>query len=169
MRRSEEVRDAMVRFCQRLSEGDVASFDELVSREAATLVIGSAPGEWLTERDGVRRPFEVEGMRLEAKDPVGYEEGPLGWAVDQPTFVFPDGSSMQSRLTALMRREDGRWKVVHLHHSVGVPEGEVVELQRRWAEEGFGEGRYLLRTPSTRTSEKIYKAKFAELPFSEGG
>ena len=62
MRRSEEVRDAMVRFCERLSEGDVASFDALVSQETATLVIGSSPGEWITDRDGLRRPFEIEGM-----------------------------------------------------------------------------------------------------------
>ena len=141
MRRSEEVRDAMVHFCERLSEGDVASFDELVSQEPATLIIGSAPGEWLTDRDRLRFPFEVEGMRLETKDPVGYEEGSLGWVVDQTSFVFPDGSVMQTRLTALMRREDDRWKVVHLHHSVGVPEGEVVELQQRWAAEGFTEAR----------------------------
>jgi ketosteroid isomerase-like protein len=52
----------MVRFCERLSEGDVASFDALVSQETATLVIGSSPGEWITDRDGLRRPFEVEGM-----------------------------------------------------------------------------------------------------------
>ncbi len=44
MRQSEEVRDAMLRFCERLSAGDVASFDELVSQEA-TLIIGTAPGE----------------------------------------------------------------------------------------------------------------------------
>jgi hypothetical protein len=141
VRRSEEVRDAMVRFCQRLSEDDVESFDELVSQEAATLAIGSAPGEWLTERERLRGPFETQGLRLVAKDPIGYQEGSVGWAVDQPTFVFPDGSVMQSRLTVFMRREGARWKVVHLHHSVGVPEGEVVELQRRWAEEGFSERR----------------------------
>ena len=89
----------------------------------------------------MRGPFEAEGMRLEAKDPVGYEQGPLGWVVDQPAFVFPDGSVMQSRLTALMPREDGRWKLVHLHHSVGVPEEEVVDLQRRWTGQGFTETR----------------------------
>jgi hypothetical protein len=141
VRRSEEARDALVRFCQSLSEGDVASFDELVSLEAPTLVVGSAPGEWLTDRDRLRFPFEVEGMRLETRDPVGYAEGSLGWVVDRTSFFFPDGSVMQSRLTAIMRREDGRWKVVHMHHSVGVPEGEVVELQRRWTAEGFDEAR----------------------------
>jgi hypothetical protein len=131
----------MVHFCESLSKGKVANFDELVSQGPATLIIGSAPGEWLTERDGLRFPFEVEGVRLEVKDPVAYEEGTLGWAVNQTSFFFPDGWVMQSRLTAIMRKEDSRWKVVHLHHSVGVPEGEVVELQRGWTAEGFGEAR----------------------------
>ena len=90
----------MVHFCESLSKGKVANFDELVSQGPATLIIGSAPGEWLTERDGLRFPFEVEGVRLEVKDPVAYEEGTLGWAVNQTSFFFPDGWVMQSRLTA---------------------------------------------------------------------
>jgi ketosteroid isomerase-like protein len=75
MQQSEEVRDAMLHFCARLSAGDVASFDELVSQEPATLIIGTSPGEWVTERERMRFGFEAEGVRLEAKDPVGYEEG----------------------------------------------------------------------------------------------
>jgi ketosteroid isomerase-like protein len=140
MRQSEEVRNAMLRFCERLSAGDVASFDELVSQEA-TLIIGTAPGEWVTERERMRFGFEAEGVRLEAKDPVGYEEGSLGWVVDQPAFVFPDGSVMQTRLTAVMRREEGHWRLVHMHGSVGVPDEQVVELQQRWSAEGFSEAR----------------------------
>ncbi len=141
MRQSEEVRDAWLRFCERLSAGDVASFDELVTQEPVALIIGTAPGEWVTERDRMRFGFEAEGLRLEAKDPVGYEEGSLGWAVDQPAFVFPDGSVMQTRLTAVMHQEDSRWKLVHMHVSVGVPDEQVVDLQQRWAAEGFSEAR----------------------------
>ena len=57
----------------------------------------------------------------------------MGWVVDQPTFFFPDGSSMQTRLTAVLRREDDAWKLVHMHVSVGVPDEEVVDLQQRWS------------------------------------
>jgi hypothetical protein len=142
MHQSEEVRNAMLRFCERLSAGDVASFDELVSQEPATLIIGTAPGEWVTERERMRFGFEAEGVRLEAKDPVGYEEGSLGWVVDQPAFVFPDGSVMQTRLTAVMHQEEeSRWKLLHMHLSVGVPDEQVVELQQRWMVEGFSEAR----------------------------
>jgi hypothetical protein len=57
----------------------------------------------------------------------------MGWVVDDPTFIFPDGSAIQTRLTAVMRQEDGRWKLVHAHFSVGVPDEEVIELQKRWS------------------------------------
>ena len=40
---------------------------------------------------------------------------------------------MKTRLTAVLRREDGAWKLVHMHVSVGVPDDEVVELQNRWS------------------------------------
>jgi hypothetical protein len=133
MQQSAEVRDAMLRFYDRLSASDVDSFDELVSQEPATLVIGTAPGEWVTERTQLRYGFETEGFRIEAGDPAGCEEGSLGWLVDQPAFVFPDGSSIQTRLTAVMRQEDSRWRLVHMHVSVGVPDEEVVELQKRWS------------------------------------
>jgi hypothetical protein len=134
VRPSAEIRDAMLRFYDRLSASDVGSFDELVSQEPAVLIIGTAPGEWVTERDRMRFGFETEGFRIEAgNDPSGYAEGSVGWCVDEPTFVFPDGSAMETRLTTVMRREDDRWKLVHMHVSVGVPDEEVVELQRRWS------------------------------------
>jgi SnoaL-like domain len=133
MRQSDEVRAAMLRFYDRLSASDLESFDQLVSRHPAALVIGTAPGEWVTERERLRFGFETEGVRIEPGEPAGYEEGTLGWVVDQPTFHFPDGSSMRTRLTSVVRREDGSWRLLHMHVSVGVPDEEVAELQRRWS------------------------------------
>jgi hypothetical protein len=39
---------------------------------------------------------------------------------------------MRTRVTAIVREEASRWKVVHMHVSVGVPDDEVQELQTRW-------------------------------------
>jgi ketosteroid isomerase-like protein len=39
---------------------------------------------------------------------------------------------MRTRVTAVTREEAGRWKIVHMHFSVGVPDEEVQELQARW-------------------------------------
>jgi ketosteroid isomerase-like protein len=132
MQQSADAREAMLRFCDRLSASDVGSFDQLVSQEA-TLIIGTAPGEWIDDRDRMKFGFETEGVRLEPDNPRGYEEGSMGWVVDNPTFVFPDGSAFQTRLTAVMHQEDGRWKLVHAHFSVGVPDEEVVDLQKKWS------------------------------------
>lgn len=132
MHESEAVRDGMLYFYDRLSASDVASFDEVVAPDAV-LIIGTAPGEWVTERARMRFGFETEGVRLETGGAaVAYEEGSMGWVADEPTFYFPDGSAMKTRLTAVLRQEDGRWALVHMHVSVGVPDEEVLELQRRW-------------------------------------
>ena len=75
----------------------------------------------------------MEGLRLEAgEEPRGYEEGPMGWVADRPMAVLPEGA-ISTRLTGVVRREEGEWKVVHIHLSVGVPDEEVVELQRGWS------------------------------------
>lgn len=134
MRESAEVRDALLGFYGRLSAGDVESFDQVVSSDDATLIIGTAPGEFVRERDRLRFGFEAEGMRLDpGEQPIGYEEGSLGWVVDEPTMHFPDGSSIKTRLTALLHKEDGRWKLLHGHYSVGVPDEEVADLQKKWS------------------------------------
>ncbi len=136
MQRSDAVRDAMVYFYDRLSASDVARFDELVAPDAA-LIIGTAPGEWVTERDRMRFGFEAEGLRLVTGGAaIAYEEGSMGWVADEPTFYFPDGSAMRTRLTAVLRQEGGTWALVHMHVSVGVPDEEVLELQRRWGMAG---------------------------------
>ena len=74
MQPSADVRGNMLRFYERLSAKDVASFDRLVSADPATLFIGTAPGEWVTERDRLRYGFEVEGLGIEpGASSTGYE------------------------------------------------------------------------------------------------
>jgi hypothetical protein len=131
MKSSPDVSDAWVRFCTLLSAGEVARFDDVVSQEAK-VIIGSAPGEIIDDRDRMRFGFEAEGVTMTPASPQGYEEGTMGWIVDQPAFGLPDGSSVGFRVTSVFRREDGAWKLVHMHASVGVPDEEVVELQKQW-------------------------------------
>lgn len=132
MERSDAVRQGMLDFYERLSAGDVEAFDDVVSSDPATLVIGTAPGEFVRERDRLKFGFEAEGARIDGGDPEAYEEGSLGWLTDEPTFHFPGDLSIKARVTAVLHREDDRWKLLHMHVSVGVPDEEVTELQKRW-------------------------------------
>jgi ketosteroid isomerase-like protein len=59
MKESAEVRDAWIRFCDRLTAGDVDSFDDLVAPDAV-LIIGTAPGEWVDDRPQMPRA-EADG------------------------------------------------------------------------------------------------------------
>jgi ketosteroid isomerase-like protein len=62
---------------------------------------------------------------LASEDPRCFEEGSVGWVVDRPTFVLADSGSVPSRMTAVMRQEDGEWNLVHTHWSVGVSNQEA--------------------------------------------
>lgn len=132
MKESADLAQAWARFADRLSVGDAESFDELVSADAK-VIVGTAPGERVTEREQMRFGFEAEGVGLTPDEPVAYEEGSMGWVLDEPRFSFPDGSAIKTRTTSVWHQQDGAWKLVHMHVSVGVPDDEVAELQKRWA------------------------------------
>jgi hypothetical protein len=132
VRESEDVAGAWRSFCEGVSEGQVERFDDIVSQEAR-IIIGTAPGEMVTDRAAMRFGFETEGVTLESRSARGFDEGTMGWVVDEPRFGFPDGSAFDCRVTAIARREGDAWRLVHAHFSVGVPDEEVVELQKKWA------------------------------------
>ena len=132
MKESRALVDAWQRFCAGITEGKIEEFDDIVS-EKAHLIIGTAPGENVSDRKAMKFGFETEGVTLESRSARGFEEGSLGWVIDEPRFGFPDGSGMDCRVTAVMRNEGGTWRLVHAHFSVGVPDEEVAELQQRWS------------------------------------
>ena len=140
MRRSAEVRDTLLRFYEVFSALDLEGFAQIIAQEdEGVLVIGTDPGDWAEGRERWIAAREalmhtMEGLRLEAgEEPRGYEEGSMGWVADQPRAVLPDGT-ISTRLTGVVRQEEeGEWRFVHLHLSVGVPDEEVVELQKRWS------------------------------------
>jgi ketosteroid isomerase-like protein len=138
MQPSSAVRDALTAFYERFSAGEREIFEAgLTADEGAALVIGTDPGQWTAGRaawvDGwAATVAEMPGLGLEAGEPVAYEDGDLGWAADQPRFVLPDGTPLPVRVTAVMRREDGDWKLVHAHFSIGVPD-ERLEAVLAWS------------------------------------
>jgi len=118
----------MLRYYDRASAADAGSFDLLVSREEASTIIGTAPHEWHGSRDKWKAAFPPIGLRVEAGDLQAWEEGSIGWLSDTPSFILPDGTAIGTRVTAVMRQEDGEWKLVQAHVSLGVPDELALEL-----------------------------------------
>ncbi len=130
MDQSTEVALAIEAFYERFSSGDSARFAAGIADCSGVSVIGSGPGEghgnraeWLEVYAG---GIAELGITLRGTAPTGYAEGDLGFGTDTPSFVLPDGSTLPTRLSAVLRAEDGEWKVVHLHFSVGVPDEQAI-------------------------------------------
>jgi hypothetical protein len=130
---SAAVPEGMLRFYERFSSGDPEAFAAGLADVPGVSVIGSAPDEGHTERGDWISTYaammagEMRGTRLDGDDPRGWAEGSLGFGVDKPAFVLPDGNRLPTRLTGVLRQDEGEWKVVHLHFSVGVPDEEAIE------------------------------------------
>jgi hypothetical protein len=140
VKHSSAVIEGLTSFYERFSSHDPQRFASALATCDGVSVIGSAPGEGHDDRDSWIETYTKQipkvGLRLEGGPaPRGYADGGIGFAVDQPRFVLPDGSFLATRLSAVLREEGQEWKVVHLHFSVGVPDEEAVHAPERAAPE----------------------------------
>lgn len=62
-------------------------------------------------------------------DVEAYQEGSVGWGLARPTLTMPDGSQIAPRWSAVSHREDGTWKLVQLHASVGISNEELLGME----------------------------------------
>jgi ketosteroid isomerase-like protein len=132
MAASTEIRDTVLEFYRRMLAGEADAANDLISRDPALVFIGSA-GEWVDDQATLRSGTQVPGEGVVAgTNPVAYADGDVGFFADQPTWHFADGTKVEMRLSAVLRREAPGWRVVHVHMSVAVPDNECVMLQRRW-------------------------------------
>ena len=129
---SAEIRDTVLEFYRRMLAGESDEANDLISRDPAMIFIGSA-GEWVDDQDALRSGTQVPNEGLEAgPNPFAYAKGDVGWFVDQPHWLFADGSRAEMRMSAVLQREAPGWRIVHAHLSVAVPDDQCVMLQRRW-------------------------------------
>ena len=132
MKRSDGVIEGLSAFYAAYSSHDPERFASALATGAGVSIIGTGPGEgqpdreaWIQGYAGSNPPL---GLRLEGgPQPRGYANGSVGFAVDEPRFVLPDGRYVATRLTAVLHLERGAWKVVHLHFSVGVPDEDAFQ------------------------------------------
>jgi hypothetical protein len=129
--RSSEVANAMVRFYEAFGVGTTEAFDSVVSRDPDAMAIGT--DRRLDDRNAWQETFvSLAGVTLERGEVQGFRHGSVGWIVDCPTFVLPDGGRLRSRLTAVAREEDDAWKLVQLHVSVAVPDEVALAEAAGW-------------------------------------
>lgn len=129
MEQSPELRKVMLHFYEALSSGDVSFLERHFSTSSEVRGIGTDPQEWweggrLVEVWKEQIEAMGGGMPLAAGDPEAYSEGSVGWVADRPTLKMPDGTDVPLRFTAVFHRENGDWKIVQSHGSLGVSNDE---------------------------------------------
>jgi hypothetical protein len=129
---SSEITATMHEFYRRMLAGEGDAANDLISRDPALVFIGSA-GEWIDDQEALRAGKQEAGEGLAAgPDPRAWARGDVGYYVDRPTWLFADGSKAEMRLSAVLQREAGGWRIVQVHQSVAVPDDQCVMLQKRW-------------------------------------
>jgi ketosteroid isomerase-like protein len=66
-----------------------------------------------------------DGLRAVADDIDIHVQGDVAWAEGRGRFTSAGGGERPVRMTGVLIREDGQWKVVQSHASVGVPNADI--------------------------------------------
>ena len=134
METSAELRMAVERFYELFVSGDESVAERYVENIDGLLVIGTDPREWWADYESVIVALKAQagelgdiGMKIRRDQEIrAYQEGSIGWAADRPIFVFPDGSEVEMRVTAVFIEQVGGWKLAQWHASFGVDNEDAI-------------------------------------------
>ncbi len=123
----------MLRFYEAATTGDLSFVERHVSRQEGAVFIGTDPNEWWEGFEAFVEAMRAQaeamgggGLQIVAGQLQAYREGSVGWAIDRDAlFRLPDGTEIPFRNTCVFLQEDGEWKVIHGHSSIGIRNEEM--------------------------------------------
>lgn len=136
MHPSPEVEGVVSRYLRALASTDAETLSHLYSKHEAALVIGTDPTEWWAGFEEfmsvisaqLAEAHERGGLQIEVTYVRGYEDGNVGWAAVRGVFEFAGRPELPFRLTAVLRVEQGHWRLMQTHTSVGLRNEDVLDL-----------------------------------------
>ncbi len=129
IRPSPEIESVMRRVWSAWHDGDMSAISNLFADSPSFLGIGSDSEEWwLGSTEFLRvRQMQFEEMPdydIEIHDVVAFEDGHMGWAGVLQTMSTPVMTS-KLRTTAVLRVEEGMWRIIQWHNSLPVPNEQM--------------------------------------------
>jgi ketosteroid isomerase-like protein len=124
-----ELREIVLRLYEAFSRGDADLMERVTSHRDGLVFIGTDPTEWYEEIAPIRQMLQAQagaGITVVPGDVRAYREGTVGWVADRGCFKLQDGSEVPFRLTAIFHQEDGSWKLIQEHASMGVSNEEAI-------------------------------------------
>lgn len=125
MEASTELCDIIVGWFDSVARGDTSWLDRHISHQDSVRLIGTDSSEWLAGARAAQFLREEVGaiggqVRVAHGEVEAYREGGVGWGVARPTITLPNGQSFSPRWSAVFHQENGDWKAVQVHASVGL-------------------------------------------------
>jgi hypothetical protein len=129
MERSEELRDLIRATFEAYNRGDVSFIDRHTSSQEGVRLIGSDPNEWYEggrAAEVLKQEMQEGGVRVSSMGEIdAFVEGTVGWVSGRPVWALEGGREIPTRWTGVFHQEDGEWKMVQAHASVGVANEEL--------------------------------------------
>ena len=128
MERSEELQDLVRTSFEAYSRGDTSFIDRHTSSHDGVRLIGSDPNDWFEGASGRSLETRDAGRRrngLLHGEVNAFVEGNVDWVSSRPVWTLEDGTEIPTRSIAIFSMEDGEWKMVQGHKSVGVSNEEL--------------------------------------------
>ena len=90
--------------------------------DEVTVFVGTDADEWWDTPQVSKAAFQEQlestgGFAITGGGPVGYAEGDVGWVADRPVMRIGD-QDVPMRMTCVLRRVGGGWRIVQGHLSV---------------------------------------------------
>lgn len=131
MNPSTEIKDAMLRVYAASASADAGASLRDFSRQEGVLAIGTDPNEWWVGFDTIAQVFKAQlpemggAIQIKSGELHAFAEGTVGWAADRAILQVL-GREIPVRVTTVFHQEDGEWKVVLHHISIGVLNTEAL-------------------------------------------
>ena len=125
----DDIRTVLDETLEAFNTGDAERLRATLSERPDAIHIGSDAEEWWTSKqllDATAADLANEhDVRVVADDIGIHVLDDAAWLEGRGRFTRADGAERPVRMTCVMVREDGQWKVVQIHASIGVPNADI--------------------------------------------
>lgn len=124
----DEIRAVLDQLLEAQNAGDAEQMRSMLSERPDAVHIGTDAEEWWTSKqivDAVAAVGGADEIQAVADDVDIHVQGDVAWAEGRGRFTTAGGGERPVRMTGVFVREDGRWKAVQSHASIGVPNADI--------------------------------------------
>jgi uncharacterized protein (TIGR02246 family) len=124
----DEIRALLDQLLEAQNAGDAERMRSMLSERPDAVHIGTDAEEWWTSKqivDAVAASGGADEIQAVSDDVDIHVQGDVAWAEGHGRFTTAGGGERPVRMTGVFIREDGQWKVVQSHASIGVPNADI--------------------------------------------